>query len=359
MNDSDPEVDPSTGYNMAQWRSAVGVSCKPRLKDRLREHAICGISHAVRPFNRFLGDRRPQSFGILMYHRVAEHVKGLPAPTINVTPQQFRRQLEGLLKRGHTFWSLKKVLEHRSMGYHIPGNVVVITFDDAFAGVFQYAYPILCELKIPATIFVSTAFISQPHPMPFDSWGRKYAGRLPEQAYRAMTWSECEEVKYSGLVRLGAHTHTHRDFRNRPGLFAEDLKKNLDLLDERLDLRGLPFAFPFGTPRLGFNAPHLVAAAREMGVTCALSTEARTVCPNEHAFQWGRLNVFPWDTGATLSARLNNWYSWLPGMRCQVEKWIKRNQGTNKTPQHQAVSQVFTQNHKSLELETISPSTDR
>ena len=50
----------------------------------------------------------------------------------------------------------------------------------------------------------------------------------------------------SGLIDLGAHTHTHQDFRLRPSAFADDLETNCQTLRERFDLREIGFAFPFG-----------------------------------------------------------------------------------------------------------------
>src|SRR6185436_20679389 len=60
------------------------------------------------------GNRHADGFGILMYHRVAEHAKGVPTPTNNVTPKQFRQQLEGLLARGFECWSLTRLIAARA-----------------------------------------------------------------------------------------------------------------------------------------------------------------------------------------------------------------------------------------------------
>ena len=53
--------------------------------------------------NSFCGQRQSGSFGILMYHRVAETVGGVPRPTISVSPSQFRRQVEGLVRQALSF----------------------------------------------------------------------------------------------------------------------------------------------------------------------------------------------------------------------------------------------------------------
>jgi hypothetical protein len=62
----------------------------------------------------------------------------------------------------------------------------------------------------------------------------------------------------------------------------------------------------------------LVAAARQTGVLCALTTESVLVDPDSDPFQWGRFNAFPWDTSATLAAKVEGWYSWAPKLRQRI-----------------------------------------
>ena len=57
-----------------------------------------------------LSTRARAGFGILMYHRIAPVLTGLPQPTINVTPRRFREQIVGLLNRDFVFWPLRRVL---------------------------------------------------------------------------------------------------------------------------------------------------------------------------------------------------------------------------------------------------------
>src|ERR1043166_3334006 len=58
--------------------------------------------------------------GILTYHRIAPSTNALPAPTWNITPQQFAFQLKGILARGYRPWPLGKVLDFSRSGQPIP-----------------------------------------------------------------------------------------------------------------------------------------------------------------------------------------------------------------------------------------------
>ena len=41
-----------------------------------------------------------------------------------------------------------------AQGEPVPPYVVVVTFDDGFESVYEHAWPVLREFRIPATIFV-------------------------------------------------------------------------------------------------------------------------------------------------------------------------------------------------------------
>ena len=128
----------------------------------------------------------------------------------------------------------------------------------------------------------------------------------------------------SGVVSIGAHTHTHEDFRGRPHEFRADLEACVDFLRGEYDLENVPFAFPFGSPERGFAGPELVAAVKRTSVVCGLTTDPVLVDMSGDSFCWGRFNAFSWDTCRTLAAKLDGWYSWAPGAKRTVQKLCSR-----------------------------------
>jgi peptidoglycan/xylan/chitin deacetylase (PgdA/CDA1 family) len=244
-------------------------------------------------------------------------------PTHNVTPVDFRCQITGLLSRGFSVWALRQVLQYRKSGKPIPPRTIVITFDDGFESVYTNAWPILRELDIPATVFVSTAYLDSMTPFPFDAWGNAWQRRVPAECYRPLSTAQCCEMAAEGLIELGAHTHTHRDFRDRPDEFREDLQISVDVVRERFGEPEPSSAFPFGAPHRGYASECLVDAARKTGVCCALTTECVPVDPQSDPFRWGRFNAFPWDTGATLAAKLGGWYGWAGRLKRRVLQAVK------------------------------------
>jgi peptidoglycan/xylan/chitin deacetylase (PgdA/CDA1 family) len=249
------------------------------------------------------------AFGILMYHRLAERVPGLASPTWNVTPQQFRQQLSGLLERGFQAWSLNKLLHFREQGWNIPHRVFAVTFDDAYECVFRQALPVLRELRVPATIFLATAFLDSNEPFPSDDWSGKGHRSVPAEAWRPLRTAQVQALLASGLIELGAHTHTHADFRGKPVALANDLQLNVAALRNTFSVTRLPFAFPYGTKGTGFASPQLVNVVREAGLRSALHTEPELAQLSGDPFDWGRFNVEPEDNAFTLAGKLTGWFS--------------------------------------------------
>ena len=213
--------------------------------------------------NLFLRKRDTPRLGILLYHRISPLIPDIPVPDANVTPERFHEQLAGLKKKNFHFLSLKEAIRRDQCGEPWPDKPLVVTFDDGFGNVFLRAYPVLCDLEIPATIFLNTAFLDQSEPFPFDSWGQWCADTAPVPAYRPLRTEECREMLDSDLIEIGAHTHTHQDFRGKPVELREDLNLCVADLDQRFGIQSPTFAFPYGRVAWGYAGGELTEAARK------------------------------------------------------------------------------------------------
>jgi peptidoglycan/xylan/chitin deacetylase (PgdA/CDA1 family) len=281
--------------------------------------------------NGVFGSKLDGRFGILSLHRVEPRVPGFPPPHHNVEPKRFCYQLEGLVARGFTFLPLSTILAAAQRGETFPSRTLVLTFDDGFASVYKHAWPVLSRLRIPATVFVSTAYLDSDEPFPFDAWGVAHQGRVPTEAYRPLRTSECREMAASGLIEIGAHTHTHEDFRGRPDAFRIDLLRSVEIVRERFGIDEVTFAFPYGGVAAGFAGEELARVARDTGVTCGLTTTAALVDPSDSPFHWGRLDLSPWDTPCTLVAKLDGWYEWAPKLQRRVAAMLRAASGSRKS----------------------------
>ena len=255
------------------------------------------------------GPRVAGHFGILTYHRIAPRTAGVPAPRINVTPDRLRAQLRGLLSRGYRAWPLRKVLEHSRTNRTIPAKTFLVTFDDGWECVYQNAWPVLRELRVPATLFMVTAYLDREHPFPFDPWSAAGSSRVPVSSWRPLSTKQCLEMLEDGLIDVGTHSHTHADFRDRPGALRPDLLKSLEVLDKAFGVTEASFAYPYGYGCRRVFGRTFVESVKTTGVLCALTMEANPVAPGSDPFNWGRFHVDSTDTAATLAGKLEGWYS--------------------------------------------------
>lgn len=284
------------------------LKCSGRRVDFHRWKAAAAIQ-ACRPLRRILPPTSTAA-GILMYHRVVPTdcwPADVAAPTWNVTPNRFRQQLAGLLKRGYQAWPLSRLIRESVNGHSLPPKVFCVTFDDGYANNFKYALPVLEQLQVPATIFVATGYLDSIDPFPFDDWVHKGSRLVDPICWRALTLEQCRLLQRSPLVELGSHTHTHEDFRNRPTSFATNLQLSVDFLRRRLSIKQPTLSLPYGIVREGFAGPTYYETARQMGLSCCLTTEEEVVDGNRSPFGWGRFIAEQNDSAGTLSVKLDGW----------------------------------------------------
>lgn len=285
------------------------------ISEKLKQQVTQKISEAGGILSQVFGRLANSSVGILTYHRVTDKIEGVSFPTINVTPDTFRQQLTGLQSIGFRFASLQTVLDATQNGHELPERTVVLTFDDIYDNVFLNAFPVLCELNIPATCFLSTAFVDSPEPFLFDPWAMEHQADIPQDSWLPITSEHVTEMVASGLIEFGAHTHTHQDFRDRPEDFQQDLECGMEELERLVGSPPQAFAFPYGIPRDGFCNPELMDAVMDLDLQCGLTTRSQTNGLDTSPFGWGRFHVFEHDTPLALAAKLDGWYEWLPKLK--------------------------------------------
>lgn len=99
----------------------------------------------------------------LLYHRVREYTQD--TQLLAVSPENFKNQIQYLKKN-------YKIVRFEEDWSKFDDDAICITFDDGYRDNFLNAVPILNELDVPATIFVSTGNIDTKKEMWWDELER-------------------------------------------------------------------------------------------------------------------------------------------------------------------------------------------
>lgn len=110
-------------------------------------------------------------------------------------------------------------------------DAVAVTFDDGTSDFVDTALPILLRHRVPAVLFVATAFVEERRPFP--------GGGTP------VSWAGLADALTTGLVTVGSHTHRHRLLdRLAPAEVADELDRSIALVEDRLGVTPRHFAYP-------------------------------------------------------------------------------------------------------------------
>lgn len=292
----------------------------------------------ARCWNRFGGvtaQRRWNRVGktvipILAYHRVFE-----PGPIdrfpydielVSADLARFEWQM-GYLKTHYHPIRFADLLAHFDGKAGLPARPVIVTFDDGYADNHTHAFPILRQLGIPATVFLSTGYIGGPvtfwydrlahsilrtrktaltlcgvgtHPLPDGPPGRRHflarllrlikessnAARLTwlceieeqlsdvppserDPRSRPLDWSQVREMAESG-IEFGSHTVSHPILsRCSPDEMQFELAESFATLGRHVDKFVPVLSYPVGGPA-AFN-DRVIDEARRCGYRLAAS----------------------------------------------------------------------------------------
>ena len=205
--------------------------------------------------NRLVSNLGTARLTVIAYHQVQE-----PADDgSSVTPANFRQQMEHV-RHHYEVVPLKYAVKRLARG-QLTRHLVSITFDDGYLDNATTAAPIMRELGLSATFFVSTDMIESTKPFPHDV----ERGR-PQQPH--MTWDDLRGLAANGFD-IGSHTCSHVDMGKIPVDEAErELRVSRERLEGELRQSIRLFAFPYGKRR-HMRPDTLALARRHYDVCCS------------------------------------------------------------------------------------------
>lgn len=243
------------------------------------------------PFmGRAINQARPK---VLMFHGLTdrEHTGLENCQHKHLHVRRFESFLAHLKKHFRVI-SLDDLARCLSSGMSPPPSSVALTFDDGFLSNYTLGFPLLKQYDAPATIFAATEFVDEKKPIWVDrvDYALHQAGKNKTELirvkrelkslaadqledallaledrlgfrlenanapsvpsiYHAMDWSHAREMLDSGLVSIGAHTHSHQIMaRCTPEIVAHEASKSKQLIEQNTGRPCTTFCYPNGGP---------------------------------------------------------------------------------------------------------------
>jgi len=192
---------------------------------------------------------------ILTYHRVnSSH----PGDRLSVPPDAFARQMEDVARSGRPVVTLHRAAAALRGEADLPGDAIVLTFDDGFRDNRDHALPVLRSFGFPASFFVPSALVESGRTI------QRYAGCCDDDAL--MTWDEVRELAAAGQD-VGGHGRTHRELANLEAVELRDETAGCRReIAERLGTAPRFFCYPRGS-----ESPVVRRAVEEAGFEAALT----------------------------------------------------------------------------------------
>ncbi len=186
------------------------------------------VYEAATVHNKYYKDEKNLQIPIFVYHNLVADESQIEYDYMQTTAQTFEKQITGLIKLGYVPISYQDLIDYYNGQKAISKWSFLITFDDGYTGVYDYAYEIAKKYNIPITSFAIDDCVGTP-------------------GY--YTWEQAKEMKNSGLVSIYSHGLSHlkydeieaNELVDQTNKAYESLKQNLQ--DENI-LK--VFTYPYG-----------------------------------------------------------------------------------------------------------------
>ena len=246
-----------------------------------------------------------------------------------VSPEWFQQTIE-MLSRYYNFKSAGD-LEEYYYGNKKLKNSCHITFDDGCRSVFDFAYPILKEKGIPATLYVSPEVLQKQGLYWFqkiqqvpkeslkeilkDNISEKAAEFHPGIALKTLQHQEVDsiidkaekyidtsikpnitieellELHHSDIFEIGAHTINHPILHNETDEQSEyEISQSIKDLEKILQGKVNYFAYPNGKKGLDYDEREL-KILKQNDIKLAFTTKHSFFNKNDHPYEIPRIDV--------------------------------------------------------------------
>lgn len=200
---------------------------------------------------------------VIQYHKIDQAAPDALVRGGYTPPGRFARQLSYLKKQGYVFYSASELIEYYKERGSFPPKGITVTLDDGWKDNYTYAFPVLRELGVKATIFLVSSCIDQVS---------SKAQAKGESGRAHLSRDEILEMSRQN-IEFGSHTLNHKLLHE---ISLSEVKLEVEKAKSQIeDLVQKPckvFAYPAGyfsaeAQRVIENAGHIAAFSTIYGPT--------------------------------------------------------------------------------------------
>jgi len=314
----------------------------------------------------------PKAYAVLLYHQIINESENRRSLISNecIAVDSFRLQMQ-YIKNSCVVISLNELFHRIEKAIPPDRFYVVVTFDDGYRNNLDIAFPILRELRIPATFFLTTKFIDQKLIPWWDQWLCKInetnrivnlklapycSGRYdlskwgekkrlfstiaeamnshPKHSKEVMSiinqisnnepfprfymnWNEAKWLSRQEGVSIGAHSVHHEKLASVKLPLYEDILPSKNSIEKNLGQNIIFYAYPFGTRNQ--ISESVCKEVEKAGFQGGFTAVAGFNNPGDDLFRLNRIPVVGNESFGTFLTRLYA-ADWLGSIKNRVEK---------------------------------------
>lgn len=230
---------------------------------------------------------RPPADGlrVLMYHAIGSPALGDTLGLFSLSPERFRQHMALLAE-----WAQGPIVAFDAAATTGTGCRVAITFDDGYLDNLEVAAPVLCDLGLPFTVFVTSEFVRS---------GK--AGFLSPTALRAL-------AALPG-AQIGAHGANHVALTQcDEATLHNELISSRHYLEDALGGEVRTLAYPYGAADRRVRD-----AAVAVGYRLGACSMAGINPPERDPLLLARTEIVSFDSKRVFAQKLHgdwDWYRW-------------------------------------------------
>ena len=202
---------------------------------------------------------------VIMYH----DIKTEPQNNFDVLIEDFCAQLDWLKEEGYETLSINDFIHYLSQD-SFPKKSVLLTFDDGYNGIYNYAMPELKKRGMKATFFITSSMVG-----------------VLDTTYPHVTEEELKAMAADELFSIASHTvsHLHLDELS-PEERDYELNESKKALEELIGKKILAIAYPYGD----YNE-EVIAAVKDSGYEVAFAVQDKGLCNMPAHYSIPRINM--------------------------------------------------------------------